>query len=120
VEPKNPDTKGELRGDRPSIRVQIGVRIREALNARFGEEEALAACERLGISAQTMLDYEAGDMMPPETLLQFLVLMGINPAWLLKGRGPWFVRSRLRLNGPVRAGRAPKEEGPADPEEPDG
>jgi hypothetical protein len=114
VESTNSDTDGELLAGGPSIRAQIGARLREALWSRFGEEGALAACEKVGVSTRTMLDYEAGAAMPPETLLRFLVLLGINPAWLLNGRGPQFVRSRLRLNGPVRAGREPRQEDPTD------
>jgi hypothetical protein len=120
VKPTNPDSEGELLAEALSIRARIVARIRESLRARFGEDGALAACEKLSISTQTMLDYEAGALMPPETLLRFLVLLGVNPAWLLKGRGPQFIRSRLRLNGPLRAGREPRQESPPEIEEPDG
>ena len=120
MEPPNRDTEGHPVEEGSSSRVQIGARIREALWARFGEDGLVLASEKLGIPTQTMLNYEAGAAMPSETFLRFLVLTGANPAWLLNGRGPRFVRSRLRLNGPVRAGGDSEEKGPAETKEPDG
>src|SRR4051812_36508995 len=61
-------------------------RIREIRRDRFGDDVVLLA-DALDLSPRTWLNYEAGVVLPPETLLRFMSLTGISPGWLATGRG---------------------------------
>jgi hypothetical protein len=79
---------GVLKGMKKLDRiVGIAVRVREIRQDLYGEDglENLAAA--LDVPAQTWRNYERGVTMPAETLLEFMVLTGADPNWLLTGDG---------------------------------
>jgi hypothetical protein len=65
-------------------------RLREFRVECWGEASALAA--KLGLPELTWRNYERGVTMPAEVLLRLIDVSGVEPAWLLNGRGPMFRR----------------------------
>ena len=73
------DTKGALAGRLCQIRIEL-----------FGENGLEELAASLGIPAPTWQTYESGTIVPAEVLLALVDLTGVEPDWLLHGRGPWF------------------------------
>ena len=42
---------------------------------------------RLNLPGRTWDNYEAGTIVPAEVLLRFIKVTGVNPMWLLQGKG---------------------------------
>jgi type IV secretory pathway TrbD component len=69
-----------------SCTITLGVRLREIREELYGDgADVLAAA--LGLPERTWLNYECGVVMPAIVLLQFIVLTGADPHWLLGGEG---------------------------------
>jgi hypothetical protein len=49
-----------------------------------------AVAERLGTSRQTVHDWLCGIAIPDRMILEFLVLTGASPTFLLRGTGPMY------------------------------
>lgn len=50
--------------------------------------------ERLGIATSTYQYYERGERDIPARVLESITTYGVNPVWLLTGRGDMFARSK--------------------------
>ncbi|WP_250847243.1 helix-turn-helix domain-containing protein [Aquisphaera insulae] len=66
----------------------IARRLREIRGEKFGERGGLEAARRLGLPVRTWYNYETGVTVPAEVLLAFIELTGVNPEYLLTGKGP--------------------------------
>ena len=53
----------------------------------YGEHGGPVLAGKLQIPSRTWANYERGVTIPGETLLEFLVLTGVEPTWLLRGAG---------------------------------
>jgi hypothetical protein len=78
-------------------------RMREIRLDLYGEDGLENLTRALEVPAQTWRNYERGITMPAELMIEFLVLTGVDPNWLLTGEGdrlcaavhsfePWTVR----------------------------
>jgi hypothetical protein len=76
-------------GARPS-KAELAERIRQVRWDLFGADGSPELARRLGVPAQTWLNYERGVTIPAEILVVFLELTAVEPRWLLTGRGPRF------------------------------
>ena len=56
----------------------------------FGDDGVAELARRLGLPPRTWANYEQGATVPAEVMLAFLVVTGVEPGWLLDGRGPKF------------------------------
>lgn len=65
-------------------------RLRRVRAGRFGVDGIPRLARLLSIPERTWANYEAGVRVPGDLLLQFLVLTGAEPRWLLEGEGPMF------------------------------
>src|SRR5262245_45888884 len=65
----------------------LATRLREVRIELFGERGGSEMARRLGIPVRTWYNYESGVTVPAEALLRFLELTGVEPSWLLHGRG---------------------------------
>src|SRR5690242_2086128 len=72
--------------NRTKHRMEIAGRVRAVRLGRFGDDVDLLAVA-LGLPSETWLNYEAGVVMPAEILLHYMTLTGVDPEWLLTGRG---------------------------------
>jgi hypothetical protein len=64
----------------------LGRRVRAIREDLYGEDgEAMA--EALKLPHATWQNYEAGVMIPARVILEFIVLTGASPRWLLSGVG---------------------------------
>jgi hypothetical protein len=75
-------------------RHQIGARVREIRGELYGEHGARILADQLGIPPQTWLNFEAGVTIPAELILRFVEVTGVEPQWLLRGRGEKFRSSQ--------------------------
>jgi hypothetical protein len=63
----------------------------------FGERGGPEMARRLGIPVRTWYNYEGGVTVPAEVVLKIIELTGVEPGWLLNGKGPKF-RNSSRLD----------------------
>jgi hypothetical protein len=66
----------------------LSSRLREIRLDRFGEHGISALAAAMRIPAQTWENYEAGVQVPDVAILQFILITGAEPRWLLNGEGP--------------------------------
>ncbi len=66
--------------------VILGQRVRAIREGRYGEDVA-AIAEALKLPEDTWRNYESGVMIPARVILEFIVLTGASPRWLLSGEG---------------------------------
>jgi hypothetical protein len=76
------------------VKLEIAERLAEFRRELFGERGGPEMARRLGIPARTWYNYESGVTIPGEVLLAFLVQTGVNPEYLLSGKGPKYQRPR--------------------------
>jgi hypothetical protein len=62
-------------------------RMREIRLDLYGEDGLESLTRALEVPAQTWRNYERGITMPAHLMLEFLVLTGVDPNWLLTGNG---------------------------------
>jgi hypothetical protein len=84
----------EVRG---IARHQLAARVREIRVERYGEHGVRSLAEELGVPPRTWLNFEAGVTIPAEMILRFVEVTGVEPQWLLSGRGEKY-RSGMRLD----------------------
>ena len=65
----------------------IAARVRQIRQDLYGEDGLENLAGAMGVPAQTWRNYERGVTMPAEILLEFMVLTGAEPNWLLTGDG---------------------------------
>ncbi|MHC5541558.1 S24 family peptidase [Singulisphaera rosea] len=78
---------------RVNVKASLSRRLREVRQELFGEHGGPELARRLGLPARTWYNYETGVTVPAEVLLAFIEQTGANPAWLLSGDGPKYLRS---------------------------
>jgi transcriptional regulator with XRE-family HTH domain len=77
----------------------LGQRLRE-VRRRLGDPEREDLCLRLGISKQSLANYERGDRVPDATvLLAYRSSLGVNINWLVSGDGNMFDSEAVALDG---------------------
>ena len=87
---------GESRSDVPRgsdwelIKIGLARRVREIREELYGEHGGPILAESLQIPFRTWHSYEAGGMIPAQTILRFIELTDVNPHWLLTGSGNKF------------------------------
>ena len=62
-------------------------RVREIREELCGKHGGQLLADRLEVPLQTWLNYESGVTMPAFVVLKLIVIAGVNPQWLLTGRG---------------------------------
>jgi hypothetical protein len=65
----------------------IARRIRQIREELYGENGIEVIAKTLDVPVRTWLNFEQGVMMPADILLEFLVVAGLDPNWLLTGEG---------------------------------
>ena len=80
---------------------RLSERLREIRVERFGERGGSEMARQLNLPVRTWYNYEAGVTVPAEVLLRFMELTGVEPIWLLHGRGPKYRTPPRREVGPV-------------------
>jgi hypothetical protein len=69
---------------------EIARRVVEVRETLFGIDGGPQVARLLDLPARTWANYERGVTIPGEILLDFLVATGVDPDWLIEGRGPMF------------------------------
>lgn len=91
---------------RVNVKARISSRLREVRQELFGEHGGPELARRLSLPARTWYNYETGVTVPAEVLLGFIEETGVNPLWLLSGRGP---RYRRNLEDDILAELTPEQ-----------
>lgn len=80
--------------------VILGSRVRDIRSEKFGAHGVTTLARFLDILARTWEHYESGVTIPACVLLKFIGLTGVEPHWLLTGKGERYlarsVKSDLR------------------------
>ncbi len=66
---------------------EIAARLRSIREEKYGEDGAGDVAELLDLPLRTWVNYEHGVTIPGDVLLRYLVVTGVEPSWLLEGRG---------------------------------
>jgi hypothetical protein len=69
------------------LKLAIAERLGEIREEKFGPAGASALAAALGLPARTWLNYETAVTIPGEVLLRFIAATGVDPHWLLFGKG---------------------------------
>jgi hypothetical protein len=69
------------------IKWQLADRLRTIRIEQFGEHGLSTFAQLLDVPVRTWYSYEAGVTVPAEVVLRFVTLTGVEPSWLLHGRG---------------------------------
>ena len=87
------DTRGEgpKGSDWEIIKIGLSRRIRELRQELYGEHGGPFLANSLHIPFRTWHDYEAGGMIPAQTILRLIEITNVNPHWLLTGDGEKFL-----------------------------
>lgn len=91
---------------RANVKAMVSSRLRDVRQEIFGEHGGPELARRLGLPARTWYNYETGVTVPAEVLLSFIEQTGVNPIWLLSGKGP---RYRQGVEDMVLADLSPLE-----------
>jgi hypothetical protein len=65
----------------------LASRVREIRAEKFGTDGVASLAKALNIAAPTWENFENGVLIPGWILLQFIALTGVEPVWLLTGKG---------------------------------
>ena len=65
----------------------LAARVREIRVEKFGDEGIAYLSQAMNVPARTWEHFENGVMMPAWILLQFIQITGVEPGWLLTGKG---------------------------------
>jgi hypothetical protein len=80
----------------------LASRVREIRLEKFGDEGGAILSQAMNIPALTWDHFENGVMIPACIILQFIELTGVEPHWLLTGKGERYrvspVKSRRRAS----------------------
>jgi hypothetical protein len=70
---------------------ELGSRLRMIREEVYGTNGVADLAEDLGIAIQSWKNYEEiGELAPAQILLHFIELTGVDPLWLLSGKGDRF------------------------------
>jgi hypothetical protein len=65
----------------------LASRLREIRSEKYGEHGGPLIAEAMGLPARTWANYESGVSIHGLALLRFIDVSGVEPHWLLSGRG---------------------------------
>ena len=65
----------------------LALRLREIRADLYGEKGATEMALALGVPVRSWYNYERGVTVPADVLLRFIDHTGVEPTWLLHGRG---------------------------------
>ena len=65
----------------------LASRLREIRSEKYGEHGGPLMAEAMGLPARTWANYESGVTIQGLALLRFIDVSGVEPHWLLSGRG---------------------------------
>ncbi len=65
----------------------LASRVREIRAEKFGADGVASLTQAMNVTAPTWEHFENGVMIPGWILLQFIELTGVEPHWLLTGKG---------------------------------
>ena len=68
--------------------LQLARRLRLVREDIYGKAGDAELAESLDLPCATWANYEAGVVIPGETILRFILLTGACPRWLMAGDGP--------------------------------
>jgi hypothetical protein len=77
----------------------------------FGEGDAASLADALHLPERTWRNYEAGVAIPAVVVLQFIEVCGVDPHWLLSGRGRKYSRPGLDESTATAAGAGSERSG---------
>src|SRR5262245_41689030 len=79
-----------------SVRAKLALaeRLGALRSELFGDRGGPEMARRLGIPVRTWYNYEGGVTVPAEVILKIIELTGVEPVWLLHGKGPKFRHAR--------------------------
>lgn len=69
-------------------KTELADRLRVIRTEKFGERGGPELSRKLNLPVRTWYNYEVGVTVPAEVLLRFVELTGVEPTWLLHGKGP--------------------------------
>lgn len=69
------------------LNLTLARRVRQIRLERFGPNGIPTLAEALGIPEQTWSNYESGVALPGPIVLTLIEHTGVNPHWLLTGKG---------------------------------
>ena len=72
-------------------KLAVASRLREVREDLFGANGVDSIAKALNVPVATWQNYELGVTIPGELLLAFLVVVGVDPIWLLTGDGERFI-----------------------------
>jgi DNA-binding transcriptional regulator YiaG len=85
-------------------KADLAARLKEVRAELYGEDGAAALARALGVPSRTWYNYERGVTVPAGVLLRLIELTGVEPTWLLHGRGAKYRgRPAEGMNGPPAA-----------------
>ncbi|MVA19532.1 helix-turn-helix domain-containing protein [Agrobacterium vitis] len=92
------DLIGDILARAERIKTELGQRLRD-IRRHLGDPEREEFCLNLGISKQSLGNYERGDNVPDATvLLSYRKALGVNVNWVLTGEGDMFDAAGAKLS----------------------
>jgi hypothetical protein len=86
--------RGKTSPDGIRNRLAIAKRMSSLRAEMFGERGRATMARRLGLPLRTWYNYEKGTAIPAEVVLSVIELTSVEPAWLLRERGPKYNSQR--------------------------
>ena len=86
------------------VHKKLADRLREIREDLYGEHGAQFMADALAITVETWLNYEAGVVLPAHVALELVVAAGVNPRWLLTGRGEKYALTNPKSSEQQRLG----------------
>ncbi len=74
--------------DGGNVKAALAARLTQIRRELYGAHGGPELARVLGLPYRTWANYERGVSIPGEVLLAFLERTGVEPSWLLRGRGP--------------------------------
>jgi hypothetical protein len=91
----------------------VARRLKEVRKDLFGDKGAADLARAVEVPARTWYNYERGVTVPAEVLLRFIAATGVEPQWLLDGRGGKYREGSAGSLGDGSPGQAPPPIDPA-------
>ena len=85
--------------------VALAYRVREIRRELYGDAGGPVLADALGLPPGTWTNYESGVVIPAAVILEFIEVTGVEPLWLLTGRGRRFTTPQVETYSRALAGR---------------
>ena len=86
--------------EQPGRQIALARRVREVRLELYGEPGEPILAEDLGLPVRTWRNYESGAVIPATVILRLIEITGVNPGWLLTGRGDRYGTAPSTWTGP--------------------